>query len=266
MGTLYLVSTPIGNLEDITLRAMKTLSSVDIILCEDTRRTGLLLQELHNRYSSSEESSTSREVNTDKEPRLIQFYEEIEGKKTPEIIEMLQNGKNIALVSDAGTPLISDPGFLLVREAIKRGISVTSIPGPSAILTALASSGLPAQPFMFFGYPPEKQSHRKQLFQLLIHNSPQPSLTKGGRLFSSPPLGKGRPGGVMGGIIVIFYCAPHKLQQTLIDMKEIFGDIGIVVARELTKIHEEFFRGTISEVESHFENPKGEFVLLFHIP
>jgi 16S rRNA (cytidine1402-2'-O)-methyltransferase len=219
MGNLYIVSTPIGNLDDITLRAIKILSSVDSILCEDTRHTGLLLQKLNI------------------SAKLVPYYDEIEDKKIPEIIELLEEGKNIALVSDAGTPLISDPGFRLVRECVKRGIKVESIPGPSAVLAALTSSGLPPDKFIFLGYPPEKQSARLALFKKL-------SL----------------------GITTIFYCAPHKLATTLDDMKSALGDIDIVIARELTKVHEELWHGNISAAQEHFISPQGEFVLLFSIP
>ncbi len=221
MGKLYIVSTPIGNLDDITLRAVKILSSVDLILCEDTRHTGLLLQKLN--------------IST----KLIPYYDEIEDKRIPEIIEMLSDNKNIALVSDAGTPLVSDPGFRLVRQCVKRGISIESIPGPSAILAALTSSGLPPDKFIFLGYPPEKQSARLKLFQEI------PAYT---------------------GMTIIFYCAPHKLAATLEDMKSTLGVIDIVIARELTKVHEEIWRGSISDAQKHFSTPKGEFVVLFNIP
>lgn len=227
MGTLYLVSTPIGNLEDITIRATKALTDADMILSEDTRRTGLLLRELKIRRAQ----------------HLVRFDEQMEQNGTPQVMEWLDEGKTVALVSDAGTPLISDPGFVLVRQAIKRGIPVVSIPGPSAILAALTSSGLPPQPFMFLGYPPEKQSHRTKLF---------------GNLFQCFKTLEQNP-------TIIFYCAPHKLIQTLLDMKEVFGDIAIVVARELTKVHEELWRGKISEAITYFQIPKGEFVLLFRI-
>lgn len=216
MGKLSIVSTPIGNLEDITLRAIKTLESVDIVLCEDTRRTGLLLKS---------------------HKKLVSYYDEIEDKKIPEIIEMLGQDNNIALVSDAGTPLISDPGFRLVRECVKRGIKVESIPGPSAVLAALTSSGLPPDKFIFLGYPPEKQSARLECFKKLSPN-----------------------------ITTIFYCAPHKLSTTFEDMKSTLGDIDIVVARELTKIHEEIWRGRITDAQNYFKAPKGEFVVLFNIP
>lgn len=216
MGKLFIVSTPIGNLDDITLRAIKILSAVDLILCEDTRRTGLLLNKLKI------------------QAKMLPYYDEIEDKRIPEVIEYLNQGKNMALVSDAGTPLISDPGFRLVRECIKREIKVESIPGPSALLAAVTSSGLPTDKFTFYGYPPEKQTAR-----LLVL--------------------KGLTG------TCIFYCAPHKLYQTLVDMKSALGDIEIVVARELTKVHEEVWRGTVTEGLAHFSNPQGEFVLLLNM-
>jgi 16S rRNA (cytidine1402-2'-O)-methyltransferase len=217
MGNLSLVATPIGNLDDITLRAIKTLSSADIVLCEDTRHTGLLLQKLNIHA------------------KLMPYYDEIEDKVLPEVIELLNQDKQIALVSDAGTPLISDPGYRLVRECVKRGIRVESIPGPSAVLAALTSSGLPPDKFLFFGYPPEKQAARLEFLKKAVPN-----------------------------VTTILYCAPHKLIHTLGDMKSVFGDIAIVVARELTKVHEEIWRGTLSAAQEHFTNPQGEIVILFH--
>lgn len=213
MGTLFVVSTPIGNLEDITIRAQKTLASVDLVLCEDTRRTAKLTNQ-----------------------PLLRFDDYTERQRTPEVIEMLKDEKNIALVSDAGTPLVSDPGFTLVREAINRGIKVVSIPGPSAVLAALTTSGLPSDKFLFLGYPPEKQSHRLKLFQSLPKNT-----------------------------TIIFYCAPHKLKQTLEDMQSVFGDIDIVLCRELTKIHEEVWRGSVALAKKESLDKKGEFVLLFRL-
>lgn len=223
MGTLYIVATPIGNLDDITLRAIKTLSTVDLILCEDTRHTGLLLLKLNI------------------QAKLMPYYDEIEDKKIPEVIQMLEEGKNLALISDAGTPLVSDPGFRLVRECVKRTIKVESVPGASAVLTALTGSGLPTDKFFFLGYPPEKPSQRKKLFEDLTH------------------LNRFK-------CTYILYCPPHKLLQTLEDMKTTLGDIEVVVARELTKIHEEIWKGKISETMIHFGRPKGEFVLLFNLP
>ncbi len=212
MGKLFIVATPIGNLDDITYRAVKTLSSVDLVLCEDTRHTGILLQKLKI------------------QAKLMPYYEEIEDKRIPEIIELLEK-KSIALVSDAGTPLVSDPGYPLVRECIKRNIPVESIPGPSAILAALTSSGLPPDKFMFLGFVNNKN------FKL-----------------------------VAPGVTAIFYSAPHKLLGDLSDLKNTFGDQDIVVARELTKIHEEIWRGKMSEALNYFKNPQGEFVLLLNIP
>ena len=217
MGILYIVATPIGNMEDISFRAVKVLRSVDLILCEDTRRTGLLLNHLNIKA------------------KLLPYYDEIENKRIPEVIQLLEEGKTVAIVSDAGTPLISDPGFRLVRECIKRGIRVESIPGPTAFIAALTSSGQPTDKFLFLGYPPEKQSQRLKLFSHLY-----PCTT-------------------------VFYCAPHKLNRTLIDLKSVLGDIDITIAREITKIHEEIWRGKIADAITTFDNPQGEFVLILNI-
>ena len=248
MGTLSIVSTPIGNLEDITIRAIKTLFSVDIVACEDTRRTGILFQELRKRFSSVIPAQSANNLDpglrrNDKLPFLFRFDDHSETTQTPLLIEKLKEGKSVALVSDAGTPLISDPGYKLVSEAIKRGVPVVSIPGPTAAIAALSVSGLPANHFMFLGYPPEKQSHRLKLFQSLMSSWSE----------------------AIGSPTIIFSCAPHKLQQTLSDMKEVFGDIDIIIARELTKIHEEVWRGRLSEAIAYFSNPQGEFVLLLRI-
>ncbi len=220
MGILYLVATPIGNLSDITLRALDTLKSVDLILAEDTRHSGLLLA--HYQI---------------KKP-LLSYEEHNELQRIPEIIEKLKAGQNIALISDAGTPTISDPGFKLVREAIKMGISVVSIPGASSILTALTSSGLPTDKFLFLGYLPKKEGHRKKLLENCELNPVVCTL--------------------------IIFEAPHRLLKTLQEMQDVFGDREIVICRELTKIHEEIRREKISESIIHFRkvNPKGEFVIL----
>lgn len=230
MGTLYIVATPIGNLQDIALRAIKTLQSVDAIACEDTRKTGILL------------SRILPISNTPNKPRLISYYEQNELQRIPEIINALMNGLNIALVSDAGTPTISDPGFKLVRECIKERIRVESIPGPSSVISALVSSGLPTDKFLFMGYPPRKPGHRKKTFQ---------SLTTVLRSIK---------------VTVIFFEAPHRITRTLEELREVFGDIDIVICRELTKIHEEIRREKISTSIVHFSNtnPKGEFVILFN--
>ncbi len=225
MGILYIVATPIGNLQDITFRAIETLKKVDAIACEDTRKTGFLLKtfQIPNKM-------------------LLSYYEQNETTRIPEIINALKNGLNIALVSDAGTPTISDPGFKLVRECIKMGIKVESIPGPSSLISALVSSGLPTDKFFFVGYPPAKPGHRKKLFENIA------SMIQ-----------------IIKATIILFE-APHKLIKTLEELKEVFGDIKIVVARELTKIHEEKRSEKISESLQHFKkiNPKGEFVVLLN--
>lgn len=238
MGKLSIVSTPIGNLDDITIRAIKTLSAADIILCEDTRRTGLLLQHLKNTYLSNNSAAA------DKLHRFIRFDDHTENTLLPEIVNGLERDHSVALVSDAGTPLISDPGFRLVRECVKRGIKVESVPGPSAFLAALTSSGLPTDKFFFLGYPPEKQSTRRSLFNDVL------SCSRTSKQIHPT---------------YIFYCAPHKLAQTLEDIKEVFGDIPITIARELTKVHEQTWKGTVSQAMSSFSVPKGEFVLLFRL-
>jgi 16S rRNA (cytidine1402-2'-O)-methyltransferase len=233
MGMLYIVATPIGNLQDITIRALKTLFSVDIIACEDTRRTGLLLENLLKEFSYEDKQK----------PRLLSYYEQNELQRIPEIITLLQNGKNIALISDAGTPAISDPGFKLIRECIKNELPVTSIPGSSSVITALVLSGLPTDKFLFMGYPPRKEGHRKKFFEDI-----KLSLTS----ISST---------------VILFEAPHKLIRTLGELEQIFGDIFIVLCRELTKVHEEIRREKISDALTYFKKkePKGEFVVLFHL-
>ncbi|MDP3998854.1 MAG: 16S rRNA (cytidine(1402)-2'-O)-methyltransferase [bacterium] len=239
MGILYIVATPIGNLQDITLRAIKTLQEVDYIACEDTRKTGLLLKwfedNLHNK-----DCPCMRTVPEKEKPKLLSYYEQNELGRIPQIISLLKDGKDVALVSNAGTPAISDPGFKLIREAIHQGIAVVSIPGPSSILTALTSSGLPTDKFLFLGYLPKKPGHRQKLlkdFTLILHSIK---------------------------VTIIFFEAPHRVLKTLEEMEEIFGDIEIVICRELTKIHEEIRREKISQSISHFEkvSPKGEFTIL----
>jgi len=235
MGTLFVVSTPIGNLQDITLRALKTLFDVDAIACEDTRRTGILLDKLLKEFASNPEDK--------KKPHFISYYEQNEQSRISEIITALKNGLNVALISDAGTPLISDPGFRLVRECIAEGIKVETVPGASSVLTALTSSGLPTDKFMFAGYPPHKPGHRITFYEHIKSSQQDLNTT------------------------VILFEAPHKLMTTLKEMKNVFGDIEIVICRELTKIHEEIRREKISEAIVHFQKtaPKGEFVLLFHL-
>jgi 16S rRNA (cytidine1402-2'-O)-methyltransferase len=235
MGTLYIVSTPIGNLQDISLRALKTLFNVDVVACEDTRRTGLLLQKLVDEFAENPADK--------KKPMLLSYYEQIEAQRIPEIIEYLSGGHDVALISDAGTPLISDPGFKLVRECLVQKIKVESVPGASSVLTALTSSGLPTDKFTFVGYPPHKSGHRMTFYE---------NIKKAQEILNTT---------------VIMFEAPHKIKKTLDELLSSFGDIEIVITRELTKIHEEVRHEKISEAQKHFQKttPRGEFVLLFHL-
>jgi 16S rRNA (cytidine1402-2'-O)-methyltransferase len=241
MGTLYIVSTPIGNLEDITIRALRILFSTSVILCEDTRRTGLLLQELETRYHQILTNFVLQ--NTYKNERqLIRFDDHTEIQKLPEIIQLLLSGTNIALVTDAGTPLISDPGYVVVTECQKRNIKVIPIPGPSAFVTALSASGLPTDTICFFGYPPEKQGKRIQKFTAIKQMATIHSFT------------------------AIFYCAPHKLQNVMDDIHEVFGEQTVIIARELTKVHEEIVSIIINQnLSVDLSEIKGEIVLLLHL-
>lgn len=235
MGTLFLVATPIGNLKDITFRAIEILTAVKFIACEDTRKTGFLLKRLY----------LVQGVTLQTKPRLISYYEQNELQRIPEIIALLKDNNDVALVSDGGTPTISDPGFKLVRECVKEGIKVESIPGPSAVISALVVSGLPTDKFLFMGFLPKKEGHRKKLLQNV--NQCSKSLEQEH-------------------LTVIFFEAPHRLLKTFQELKEVFGDVEIVVCRELTKIHEEIRHEKISATLAHFEKtkPKGEFTILLH--
>ena len=218
-GRLFVVSTPIGNLEDITLRAVRVLSEVDLIACEDTRHTRKLL----NHYG----------IKT----RTVSYHEHNERERAAELVTELRNGSEIALVSDAGTPGVSDPGFRLVQLAIEAGVTVVTVPGPTAFVAALAASGLPTDEFLFVGFLPPRSSARRSTLE---------------RLAAVPAT-------------VIFYEAPHRIVQTLKDTRDVFGERTAVVARELTKIHEEFLRGTLSELMEHFDTPnaaRGELVVM----
>ena len=215
-GTLYIVATPIGNLEDITLRAIKVLKEVDLIAAEDTRHTLKLLNHL--------------EITKP----LISYHRHNEEIKTEELLQKLKMGKNIALVSDAGTPVISDPGEQVVKEALEEGIEVIPISGACALINALIASGLDTKEFAFYGFLSiHKKQKKEKLEQIKKENK-----------------------------TVILYEAPHKLQTTLQDIQEILGDRYIVIARELTKIHEEFIRGTVSEILENYPEPKGEHIIL----
>jgi 16S rRNA (cytidine1402-2'-O)-methyltransferase len=218
-GTLFVVATPIGNLEDISARALRVLREVAIIAAEDTRRTARLLA----RYAIP--------------TRTTSLHEHNESRKAPLLIDRLERGESIALVSDAGTPAISDPGLRLIRAALDRSIRVEPIPGPNAAIAALAVSGLPGDTFTFMGFPPIRAKDRISWFS---------------RLRS------------IGGTIV-FFEAPHRIRRTLKELGEIAGDRPVVVARELTKVHEELVRGPISAVLQHPFPETGEFTVVADI-
>ncbi len=217
MGTLYLVATPIGNLEDITLRALRVLKEASLIAAEDTRTTRKLLA----RY----------EISTP----VVSFHEHSPPARLTELLRALAEG-DVAVVSEAGMPGISDPGYRLVQEAIAAGFPVVPIPGPSAVITALAASGLPADRFLFLGFLPARASARRKA---LTEAAPLP-------------------------YTLVFFEAPHRLLETLKDALEILGDRRIGIARELTKVHEEIWRGTLDQALEHFRTrePRGEFTLV----
>jgi len=218
MSKLYLVPTPIGNMEDISLRALRILKEVDLILAEDTRTTGKLLK--HHQI----------------ENRLQAYHIHNEHKILEGIIRRIQDGETMALVSDAGTPAISDPGFLLVRECIKNGVEVESLPGATAFVPALVNSGFPTDRFFFEGFLPHKKGRQSRL-----------------KALSDMPY------------TLVFYESPHRLVKTLEQFKEFFGPDRLVsVSRELTKIHEETIRGSLIEVAHYFSGKtvKGEIVIV----
>lgn len=216
-GRLYFVATPIGNLGDITLRALETLKQVDFVASEDTRHTGVLLK--HFEIGKPQ----------------IAFHEHNERQAAPRIIQLLQEGKSVALVTCAGMPGISDPGFILVRDAIAAGIEITAIPGASAFVMALVLSGLPVYSFTFRGFPPNKPGKRKHFLEA-DKESPY---------------------------TLIYYESPLRLRKLLEDALEVFGDRPAAVAKELTKIYESVRRGRLSELLANLEeNPKGEYVVL----
>jgi 16S rRNA (cytidine1402-2'-O)-methyltransferase len=218
-GTLYLVATPIGNLADITHRALQILKDVDLIACEDTRHTHKLL----NHYGIT--------------TKTISYHEHNEQQRAAELIALLKQGSDIAVVSDAGTPSISDPGFRLVRAAIESDLPVVPVPGPSALISALIAAGLPTDEFFFAGFLPSRANARRARLEQL----------------------RTVPG------TLIFYEAPHRLAATLQDAVEILGERETVVARELTKLHEEIRRGRLSDLARNYaaeENARGEIVVL----
>ncbi|HLE63968.1 MAG TPA: 16S rRNA (cytidine(1402)-2'-O)-methyltransferase [Pyrinomonadaceae bacterium] len=218
-GTLFVVSTPIGNLEDITFRAVRVLGEVDVIACEDTRHSRKLL----NHYG----------IKT----RTVSYHEHNEHERAVELVAALQSGTNVAIVSDAGTPGISDPGFRLVHLASASGLRVVPVPGPTALIAALVASGLPADEFFFAGFLPSKSSARRTRLNHLSNIR----------------------------ATLVFYEAPHRIARALKDMREVLGEREAVVARELTKVYEEIVRGRLSELETHFGSEKevrGELVII----
>ncbi len=215
-ASLYLIPTPIGNLDDITIRALKTLEMVDFILCEDTREASKLL----NMYNIKK--------------KLVACHEYNEEKVKTFVIDELNNGKNIGLITDQGTPIISDPGYIVVREVIKNNLNVISLPGATAFVPALTSSGIEPSKFLFYGFLNAKETKQKKELESLKNVK----------------------------YALIFYESVHRLQSTLKNMFDILGDRSICLGRELSKIHEEFRRGKISEIVDKVNDLKGEFVLV----
>jgi 16S rRNA (cytidine1402-2'-O)-methyltransferase len=218
-GTLFVVATPIGNLEDITVRALRVLREVTVIAAEDTRRTAHLLA----RHGIATPTTSLHEHN--------------EAGKSASLIARLQRGDSIALVSDAGTPTVSDPGGLLIRAAIDAGLKVEPVPGPSAVLAALAASGLPTDAFTFLGFPPTGSKDRNSWFE--------------------------RVKAVRG--TIVFFEAPHRIRDTLHEFQREVGDCEVAIARELTKVHEELVRGPINLVSERLNETRGEFTVVVFV-
>jgi 16S rRNA (cytidine1402-2'-O)-methyltransferase len=217
-GALYIVPTPIGNLEDVTFRAVRVLKEVDLIAAEDTRHSQVLL----NHYG----------IRTP----VTSYHEHNERSKARELVEQLRQGTSLALLTDAGTPMISDPGYRLVIEAIRAGVQVIPLPGPSAVTAALSAAGLPTDRFGFEGFLPAKKNERRSALEALKEDTRT----------------------------LIFYEAPHRLMETLADMTEIFGNREVAIGREISKVHEEFLRGAIREILVTLEqqNVRGEITLV----
>ncbi len=213
---LFLVATPIGNLEDVTLRALRVLGEVDLIAAEDTRRTAKLLAhyDIHTKTTS--------------------FYEQVEREKTPRLLQHLASGRTLALVSDAGTPGISDPGYRLAKAALEAGCRIEAVPGASAVLAALVPSGLPTDAFSFVGFPPPRAQARERWLRDLATRRET----------------------------LVFFEAPHRIRGTLEAVLRVLGDRPVAVGRELTKVHEETVRGAVSEVLARLAQPRGEFTVV----
>ena len=213
---LFIVTTPIGNIRDITYRAVEVLKNVDIVACEDTRRTGLLLKQY------------------DIKKKLISYYEQNERKRVPQLLSLLKQDMSVALITSAGTPLLSDPGYVLVRECLRQGITVQAVPGPSAITAALTLSGLPSHRFVFEGFLPKKKGARTRILQELKTDKRT----------------------------VVFFESPKRVVRLLQEILELIGDRQIALCREMTKYHEETIRGRVSEVLRNMRSSKGEFTII----
>ncbi len=221
-GRLYVVATPIGNMGDLSPRAAEILAKVDVVAAEDTRVTGKLL------------------ARVDAKNRMVSYREQTEHKLSADLVARMLAGESVALVSDAGTPTISDPGYRLVHAAAEAGIEVVSVPGPSAVIALVSVSGLPTDRFRFEGFPPPRPAARRRLLESL----------------------RGA------GSTVVFYESPHRVVEFLREVAEALGDPRVAAGRELTKMHEEVLRGSATEVAAHFEGrePRGEFVVAIHVP
>lgn len=215
-NSLYLIPTPIGNLDDMTLRAINTLKKVDVLFCEDTRITGMLLSKLQIKKKLISCNNINEEIVRSK------------------VIECLKNGQEVGLVTDRGTPIISDPGYKTVQVVIANGYNVIGLPGPTALVPALITSGIEPSPFLFYGFLNSKETKRLKELEMLKKES----------------------------CTLIFYESPHRLIQTLNDIKKIFGERKISISREISKKYEEIIRGSLSDIIKEFNNVKGEFVLV----
>lgn len=228
MSTLYVVATPIGNRGDITLRALSILEQVHLVLAEDTRMT----RKLFSLYPDREF-----------EAQVLRLDEHVVGIRLANIVDQIAQGADAALVSDAGTPQVSDPGYLFIRECVKRGISIVPVPGPSAVTTLLSVADFPVQPMLFYGFLPKKKGRETSLRRLLEMS------------------------GKYGVASVVIYESPERVVRTLVDLENHFGpDAHLVVGRELTKQYEEVWYGTLAQAKQYFTAPRGEFSLILQLP